>query len=234
MDRMTQPDQPATRTPQRIILMHGLWLRAFTLGRLAARLRVAGFATETLDFGSVRDEPAQTVAILRERLQGEARPCGIVGHSLGGVIALEALRRHPDLPVARVVCLGSPLRGSRAAQSLVRLGAGRWLLGRSETMLCEGLDAWEGSAEVGMIAGCLPVGLGFALAAMPKPHDGTVCAEETMLPGLADRIEVRTSHTGLLFSRTAADHAIHFLREGRFLHPAGQGAQTAMLESRHS
>ena len=231
---MPHPDQPATPAPQRIILLHGLWLRAFTLHRLAARLRAAGFDTETLDFGSVRDEPAQTVAVLRERLQGETRPCGIVGHSLGGVIALEALRRHPELPVVRVVCLGSPLRGSRAAQSLVRLGAGRWLLGRSERVLCDGLPDWEGDAQVGMIAGCLPVGLGFTLAPMPKPHDGTVCAEETLLPGLADRTEVRTTHTGLLFSRTAAEQVVHFLREGRFRHPQGEGAQTAMLESPHS
>ena len=41
-----------------------------------------------------------------------AGPVALVGHSLGGLVALEALRRQPDLPVSRVVCLGSPLRGS--------------------------------------------------------------------------------------------------------------------------
>ena len=127
---------------------------------------------------------------------------------------------HPELPVSRVVCLGSPLRGSRAAQSLARHGAGRWMLGHSCDLLCTGLTEWNGPAQAGVIAGCLPVGLGFTLGAMPRPHDGTVCAEETRLPGLADHIEVRTTHTGLLFSREAAAQAIHFLRHGHFANPA--------------
>ena len=211
--------------PQRILLLHGLWLRAFTLARLAARLRAAGFTPELLDFGSVHDEPEHTVSMLCQRLQGQQAPAGIVGHSLGGVLALHALRLHPELPVARVVCLGSPLRGSRAARVLAGHRGGRWLLGHSRRLLRDGLPDWTGPAEVGLVAGCLPIGLGFALAPMPRPHDGTVCAEETRLPGLADHVEVRTTHTGLLFSRTAADHAIHFLRHGRFAHPFPAPAQ---------
>ncbi len=45
------------------------------------------------------------------------------------LVALEALRRMPDLPVPRLVCLGSPLQGSRTAQWLAgrpRLTPGRW------------------------------------------------------------------------------------------------------------
>lgn len=210
---------PPTRPRQRVILLHGLWLRAFTLSRLAERLRVAGFAPELLDYGTVRDEPDNTIAVLRQRLAGQAVPAAIVGHSLGGLLSLHALARHPELPVSRVVCLGSPLRGSRAARALARNRPGRWMLGHSRRLLCEGLAEWRGPAEAGVIAGCLPVGLGFTLARMPHPHDGTVCAEETRLPGLADHVEVRTTHTGLLFSAEAARQAIHFLHHGRFRHP---------------
>ena len=46
----------------------------------------------------------------------DSEPLALLGHSLGGLIALEALNREPDLPVTRVVCLGSPLRGSHAAR----------------------------------------------------------------------------------------------------------------------
>jgi len=217
-------------TPQRILLLHGLWLRGFTLHRLASRLRAAGFPTEMLDFGSVRDEPEQTIARLcerlgderldGERLSGEPRRVGIVGHSLGGVLALEALRRHPELPVTRVVCLGSPLRGSRVAARLANTPAAPWMLGHSARLLREGVPPWQGRAEVGVLAGCTRFGLGTVLARLPAPHDGTVCAEETRLGGIADHAEVRTTHTGLLFSREAAMQTVQFLRTGRFQHGA--------------
>ena len=48
-----------------------------------------------------------------------ARP-HIVAHSLGGLIALQALRDAPHLPVRRMVCLGSPLGGSGAAAGMLR------------------------------------------------------------------------------------------------------------------
>lgn len=206
----------ASKAPRRVVLLHGLWLRAFTLQRLAARLQAAGFDTESLDFGTLTDEPQQTVARLCERLAGQAGPAAIVGHSLGGVMALEALRRHPELPVTRVVCLGSPLRGSRVAARLASTPLRPMLLGRSAGLLSRGLPPWQGAAEVGVLAGCLPVGLGRVLARMSDPHDGTVCAEETRLSGITDHAEVQTTHTGLLFSAQAAQLTVHFLRHGRF------------------
>ena len=218
MPRAQRSRSPSVPVPSRLILLHGLWLRSFTLQRLAERLQHAGFACESMDFGTVRDEPDQTVARLLERLGDAARPWGIVGHSLGGVMALEALRRHPGLPVSRVVCLGSPLRGSRVAARIAATPARRLVLGRSAGLLSRGLPPWQGPAEVGVLAGCLPIGLGRVLATMAAPHDGTVCAEETRLDGIADHAEIQTTHTGLLFSRQAADQVVHFLRHGRFRH----------------
>jgi len=199
-----------------VLLLHGIWNARAWVGPLAWRLRARGFRVETFGYASILGGPEVAVPALMQRLRAGG-PVSLVGHSLGGLLALEALRRAPDAPVRRVVCLGSPLRGSGTARSLASLG---WAvaLGRSGDMLQEGLPDWEGRARVGQVAGCIPHGLGSLLGALEGQSDGTVALAETRLPGLADHCVVRCSHSGLVVSPEAAHQTAHFLREGVFDH----------------
>lgn len=202
---------------RRVILLHGLWMPGAAMHWLAAQLKTAGFAPEIFSYHSVADGPDLAVPRLVERLaQGEA---DIVAHSLGGLIALQALCESPDLPVARVVCLGSPLTGSGAATGILRWAPAASLLGRSAALLQHGIACWQGRAQVGVVAGHVPHGLGALFAGFQGEHDGTVAVAETRLPGLADHVVVDASHSGLLFSAQAAAQAIAFLRDGHFVHP---------------
>lgn len=152
---------------------------------------------------------------LAERLR--SRPAQhLVAHSLGGLIALQTLRRESDLGVQRVVCLGSPLCGSRAATGLSRWGFGQKLLGRSADLLRNGVPGWNGTAQIGLIAGTSGMGAGRLLAKLKMPHDGTVEVDETRLVGLADHLCLAVSHTGLLASKEVARQVTCFLQEGRF------------------
>jgi pimeloyl-ACP methyl ester carboxylesterase len=197
-----------------VLLLHGIWNARAWVGPLAWRLRARGFGVDTFGYSSVFGGPDVAVPQLLERLKGSG-PVSLVGHSLGGLVALEALRQQPDLPVSRVVCLGSPLRGSGTARSLADHG---WslALGRSSELLLDGLPAWEGRAQVGLIAGSVPHGLGSLLGAIGEASDGTVALDETHLPGLADHCVVPASHSGLVFSPEAARQTAAFLRDGRF------------------
>ena len=209
-------DDPAS--PQRVLLLHGIWNAKIWLGPLAARLRAAGFDVDIFGYPSVFGGPEVAVPSLIARLR-DSEPVALLGHSLGGLIALEALNREPSLPVTRVVCLGSPLRGSNAARGL----AGRiWTspaLGRSAGLLLRGFERWEGRQQVGMVAGNVPHGLGRHFARFEGESDGTVALEETRLAGLADHCVVASSHSGLVFSAAAARQAAHFLNHGRFMPP---------------
>lgn len=210
---------------RRVILLHGLWMPGASMHWLSLQLRGAGFAPEILSYRSVADGPDLAIERLAARLQAEGE-ADIVAHSLGGLVALQALCEQPHLPVARAVCLGSPLNGSGAAAGMMRWAPAASLLGRSARLLHDGLrpDApgtegghrWEGRAEVGVVAGCVPHGLGALFAGFGGDHDGTVAVAETRLPGIADHVIVEASHSGLLFSDVAARQAVHFLREGRF------------------
>jgi pimeloyl-ACP methyl ester carboxylesterase len=143
----------------------------------------------------------------------------LVGHSLGGIVALEATRRTRDLPRGHIVCLGPPLKGSSVARLLAHFPGGRWILGSNRNVLVDGVERWDGSRPVGVVAGQMPFGLGVTIGALTAPHDGTVAVEETKLGGLADHCTVDATHTGLLFSSDVADLTVGFLRDGRFTPP---------------
>lgn len=200
----------------RVVLLHGLWMPGATMQWFAAHLSAAGFKPEIFTYHSVADGPDTAVPRLIEVLrEGDA---DIVAHSLGGLIALQALREAPELPVRHVVCLGSPLTGSGAASGMLRWPPAAAMFGRSAALLQQGVEGWQGQAQVGVIAGCVPHGLGALFAGFDGEHDGTVAVAETRLPGVADHIVVHSSHSGLLFSVEAAEQAIAFLRKGHFQH----------------
>ncbi len=198
----------------KVLLLHGIWNARAWVGPLAWRLRLQGFAVETFGYASVFGGPDVAVPQLIERLRDRG-PRLLVGHSLGGLVALEALRQVPELDVERVVCLGSPLCGSGTARTLADHG---WAaaLGRSGGLLQHGLPAWEGEAEVGLVAGAIPHGLGCLMGAIGTASDGTVALDETRLPGLRDHCVVAASHSGLVLSPLAARQTAAFLRHGRF------------------
>jgi pimeloyl-ACP methyl ester carboxylesterase len=214
------PDAETGRTAEhplgRVVLLHGLWMPGAVMHWLATRLESAGFAAETFSYHSVADGPERAAHALAEYIA--ERECGIVAHSLGGLVALQALCETPVLPVHRVVCLGSPLTGSSAVSGMLRWPPAASMFGRSAELLQRGFPCWTGRAEVGVIAGCVPHGLGALFGHFDGPHDGTVAVAETQLAGIADHVVVEAGHSGLLLSEEAAMQTIAFLRDGHFAH----------------
>lgn len=205
---------PRSLMTQRIVLVHGLWMPGAVMAWQAARLREAGFDCEIFSYHGVTRGPDEAVVRLADVLARE--PARVLAHSLGGLIALQALRDHPQLPVDRVVCLGSPLCGSGAVHGMRQRAWAAATLGRAADLLEHGFGAWSGRARIGVIAGTAPHGLGHVFAGFDAEHDGSVAVAETRLPGLADHAVIGASHSGMLFSAEAARLAIHFFREGRF------------------
>src|ERR1051326_8163323 len=97
---------------EHVILLHGLWMRGFTLTMLRHRLQHAGYAVDSFDYASVTSAPDIGIERLVQRVRnGKNGKIHFVGHSLGGLIALRALQSEPGLIDGNVVCLGTPLRG---------------------------------------------------------------------------------------------------------------------------
>ena len=210
---------------EHVILLHGLWMRGFALGLLHRRLMAEGYRVHRFDYLSVVMPQADILDRLHVRMRTlTPGPVHLVGHSLGGLLALRACRDTPGLPPGRIVCLGSPLKGSAAVRAFARLGRmGEALLGSNRDLLERGFERWDGAREVGVIAGRVPLGLGAMVGQLEGEHDGTVAVAETRLPGITDHVVVEASHLGLLFSQEAAMLATRFLRHGRFAAAPGEG-----------
>ncbi len=203
-----------------VVLLHGLWCKPVVTAVLAHRLRRCSFEVARFAYASVGRSPRQNANILQDWLgRHPASPVHYVAHSLGGLVLCHLFDGFPDQPPGRVVLLGTPLNGSRSAARLARLPGGRALLGASlERGLLGDGPAWPANRETGAVAGTVGVGLGTLMGGLGAPGDGAVAVSETQVAGLADHIQIRTSHTGLLFSPAVARQACAFLRHGKFLH----------------
>ncbi len=201
-----------------VILLHGLWmnrLAMFFLGRALAR---SGFAPVSLSYRSMRGRIEEHVADIGKCIASiPADVVHLVGHSLGGAVALRYLQRAPDARIGRTVLLGSPVTGSGAALSLAKRRGGRTLLGSSLAIWQSALDPGIGARYcIGAIAGSRPLGLAHLVVRLAGTNDGVVTVEETRLPALADHLVLPVSHSGMLISAKVARQTAAFLRLGRF------------------
>jgi len=205
----------------RIVTVHGLWnggREAWLLRRRLARL--TGRPVVQFRYPSVTRDFPHNAAALAAELERGGKPVDVIGYSLGGLLALEGVRRACPGSVGRVVLLGAPVRGSATARRLLSFGrGGRRIVGNSAESLAGGVDpSVPAGVEVGMIAGSGGMGMGRILGAMTGVSDGTVGLEETRFEGLKDHLLLPVTHTGMLFSRDVVRAIADFLLEGRFRH----------------
>jgi hypothetical protein len=205
-----------------VVYVHGLWLSGNEAGILLRRLsRQLNAKTRAFSYASMTSSISDSARALATFLRAQrADTLHLVGHSLGGLVILKLFENGEDaqLPPGRIVLLGSPLNGSRAAQNLARLPFGRIIMGRGvrEDLLRERERRWTGQRELGVIAGSVGIGLGRLVGVHGAPSDGTIFVEETRLPGILEHLVLRVSHTALPYSSTVARQTAAFLSDGNF------------------
>jgi pimeloyl-ACP methyl ester carboxylesterase len=213
-----------------VVYVHGLWLNGWESlllrRRLSRQLDCSALSFRYSSRGAGLRENARALAAFLARLRADT--LHLVGHSMGGAVILElfegaladgdAAARSALLPPGRIVLLGPPLRGSRAARNLARWPLGRHMLGlTAHEALLPALDRrWAAPRELGVIAGNVPVGLGRVMGRFASSSDGTVLVEETHLDGATAHLVLGTTHTGMVYSAIVAREVAAFLRDGRF------------------
>jgi pimeloyl-ACP methyl ester carboxylesterase len=196
-----------------VVLVPGLWMPGAAMGLLAARLERRGHPVRIFAYQG-RSALEANVDSLRAYLRGA--DTHLIGHSLGGVLALEMLNRHPDVRASSLLLLGSPVRGCYAGRRLGLAGIGRWMLGHSRPLWEERPAVWRRrEAPLGIIAGTVAFGLGRALGSLPGENDGVVCVSETEVEGESSRAHVPLGHSALIVSPRVAHLAARFLSAGR-------------------
>jgi pimeloyl-ACP methyl ester carboxylesterase len=203
------------------VFVHGLFLNGaeFTLlrRRLARDFDIRG---HRFSYPTVHGSVEGAVERLRRFVQRiDAERIHFVGHSLGGVVLCRYFETHPCERTGRVVMLGSPLGGSRSARAVARHALTRRIVGPLVNAELVGdcrPRRWRCPAELGVIAGTSPMGLGRFFANFDEDCDGTVGVSETRMDGLTAHLTLPVSHMGMLLSHVVARQVGTFLHSGRF------------------
>jgi len=208
---MRDRDRPSLSSPPRVpvLVVHGLACPKLFMMPLAVRLRRAGFEAINWGYPSLLSPIERNARRLGRRLaelqwRTDVDSICLVTHSMGGMLARRACEEFELSKLHRVVMLGPPNQGSRAADAWAR-----WL-GTALPPLRQ-LSARDGSyvrrlhvpqrVEIGIIA---------------ASKDRVVSVPSTHLSGEADHCVVPTGHMRMLIRRDVAALVARFLREGQF------------------
>lgn len=208
---MTKPD---------VLLLHGVLMNSVEMYYLQHRLERAGFRVHNFFYPTVRRNIAENTQRLCQKIRAlNVGQLHIVAHSMGGIMTMHLIEQCQHLPKGRVVMLGTPLNGSYIAHKVSAWPVVNQLLAKSMRHGLDGTYCLPDSVdrEIGMIAGNnATLGLGMLLGGLPESSDGTVLLSETQHCLLKEHVVIDATHTGLIFSRQAAELTVRFLNTGRF------------------
>ena len=209
-----------------VVLLHGLARSSMSMNVMQEALEEAGYVTANIDYPSRDHEIAELATIAvgeglsRCRAMQDVSRIHFVAHSLGGILVRQYLHDQPIDELGRVVMLGPPNQGSKAADELDSLPGFDWINGPAGRQLGKG----EGSVplalgpvhfELGVIAGDRSIDP-IVSAMLDDPDDGRVSVADTMVEGMDDFVVVHHSHAFMMRMRATIDLTLAFLGSGSF------------------
>ena len=206
-----------------LVFIHGILLGGWVFTRMQKVFAQWGYDCFRFNYPSHSKTIQQNARYLAQWLNRKGlQNADFICHSMGGMVCQVYFSKYADRgdSTIKVVCLGSPFKGSMVARSLSRFRAGRYLLGvQSNTELITGLAPWPDWPAMGVIAGNRSLGAGMLLGIdVSRVSDGTVLVEETGNQGAIDHIILPVSHSQMTFSSRVFYQSKHFLIHSKFEH----------------
>jgi len=202
----------------KIIILHGLYMHGMAMQPLRKKLQKLGYETQVLSYNTIAIDESSLFDSIDHTLNPLTTNV-LVGHSLGGLMIKRYLanRKPTTQLISHVVAIGSPLRGASIVGRIQDLGLGAILGNSPHHGLNKHDDAWDFPQKLGSIAGTIPIGARPLLIRNDNTmSDGTVTVEETKLDGMQDHIEVKQTHTSLIYNTFVPQQIDHFIRTDHF------------------
>ncbi|EFO44609.1 triacylglycerol lipase [Vibrio parahaemolyticus] len=202
----------------KIIILHGLYMHGLVMQPLSQKLRKLGYETQVISYNTVAIDESSLFDSIDHSLNPLTANV-LVGHSLGGLMIKRYLanRKPTTSLISHVVAIGSPLKGASIVGRIQDLGLGTILGNSPHHGLNKHDDAWAFPQKLGSIAGTVPIGARPLLIRNDNTmSDGTVTVEETRLDGMQDHIEVKQTHTSLIYNTFVPQQIDHFIRTDYF------------------
>ncbi len=217
------------RNSHLVIIVPGLNNIISTFSSMEKGLRDRGYETLIWNFASNRADSvghADRLSSLIGDLEGVEK-VSFVAHSMGGLIVRALLAKDHEwysrLELGNIVNIASPHGGSFVADLVSEQpqfnGLFEWVCGRA------GYDlTTKGAGELPPVKvpiGVMIGGTGNKLGLNPlagQDNDVVVSRDSAQIELAADFIQVKGSHTLMLWGRQTVKQAIYFIENGQFLH----------------
>ncbi|MBL8750880.1 MAG: alpha/beta fold hydrolase [Planctomycetes bacterium] len=214
---------PADGMRRVVVLQHGMWRTAAALNRIERTLRAHGFEVWNVGYPSLRGTIEQHAERLRDTVEQIHRTpvdeLFFVGHSMGGLVIEEYLRRPDARQPTRCVYVAVPHRGALLADLRKHWFLFRWVMGDLAALqLSPGDPLHQRPLPWPERSGAIVGDVGVGNPSIPGDDDGTVAVDEARLPGARDTIVVPYGHTRIALADDVAIQVVRFCRAGAFSH----------------
>ena len=205
-----------------IVLLHGLGRSNASMWLLASRLEEAGYYVQRVGYSSLHQKPDEILKDISSQInqccQRHTQSVHFVGHSLGGLMIRAYLQDNRVDKLGRVVLLGTPNKGAKAADHF----SDSWLINiLGPTAKAQGTG--DGSFPRSLKAPYYPVGIiagerkgKINDSVIPGKDDGVVSVEATKIDAMTDFIIMETGHSMMRYDSEIADQTIEFIKNGVF------------------
>ena len=196
-----------------VVLLHGLWMHGTAMTLLMRHLSEEGFEPLAFSYRTVAEDLESNANALAEFIEPLARPCHLVGHSLGAWSC--SLCSESTVPLRLFAVCAWVRRWPRAPLRV------RWETGLGAAFYwAEAMTRWpivpqwfhHPVPDWDDCRGCARR-LGPVDCPVRRPlNDGTVSVEETKVEGLADHVVLKVSHLAMLWSDQVGIRSCRSLR----------------------
>lgn len=197
------------QTPkEHVVLIHGLAGHRAVMWPLARHLHRAGFQTSRFGYRSFFHSIEAHANRLADKLaeleaSSDVDSFHLVAHSMGSIVARQAILTRPSEKLRRIVMLAPPNQGTPAATLLGYIFPFSRTIHqvnhRKSSFVNELDDPVD--VEIGIVAG---------------RYDLVVPGPNSHLPTETDHTTIFSGHSGLLVRPAAARRVVEFLKNGRF------------------
>ena len=216
---------PADGVCRLVVLQHGLWRSSWSLSRLERALVAHGYTVLNPGYPSTGARIEQHAARLHDEIEawfaahGGDAELAFVGHSMGGLVIEEYLRRADARVPACCVYVATPHHGSVLCDVRKNWWLFRLLMGSQAALqLSPGDPLAQQPVPHAERSGVIVGNLGAGNAAIPGDDDGTVAVGEAELAGAADSVTLPLGHTAIAASDATILQVLRFLKERHFAH----------------
>jgi triacylglycerol lipase len=218
---------PAGHGVHVVVLQHGIFRTAASLGRLARTLQAHGYEVLNPGYPSTcapieAHAERLAAAIVVRAAAGPVARWSFVGHSMGGLVIQQYLRGPGAVVPHACVYLGTPHRGALLAQLRRHWFLFRWVMGTTDAQqLAPDAALHQLPIPAADRSGTLVGDLGLGNPAIPGHDDGTVGVDEATFAGAAARVVLPVGHTTITVDVQALRAVLQFLHDRTFP-PPGQ------------